>query len=82
MKLGFRHVVAVEGGCDHGAGDGVVCANYALARGACGDVDGSCERERVHEIGDTAENHGDCAPGILCAGVASSVYAQATGDHD
>lgn len=81
VQLGFCHVVAVEGGCDHGAGDGVVCANHALAIGAGGDGDGTCERKRVHEIGDTAQHSGDGAPGIVCAGVASSIHAQATGNH-
>lgn len=81
MQLGFRHVVAVERGCDHGAGDGVVGANHALAGGTCGDVNGTCKGQRVHEIRDTAQHRGDCAPGLICAGVASSVHAQATGNH-
>lgn len=54
MQLGFCHVVAIEGGCDHGAWDGIVGANHAFARDASGDIDGTSERQRIHEIGDTA----------------------------
>lgn len=81
MQLGFRHVVAVEQGHNHGTRDGVVGANHVLAGGTCGDVDGTSDRQRIHEIRDTAQHRGDCAPGLVYAGVASSVHAQATGDH-